>query len=309
MPQFTVHPSPSSPGKRMQTHYGFIYSTEFGEKLKTPLKFRNQFTIYSHNDKYPRKQEVEGFLRSHYSSIPYSHVMIARTLKPYKLAGDFVIPSRNNMVRFLNLLRVIKPNNSFLKFEAFHTGIQFQSSTLHESDEVPHFLSIKKDSEIRDSDIQLLKKCMNRIKRLKFEQQHRVNNFYGYLEYSVKGPINHRIIWMFISLESLFHLPKERRDFERKMSKRAAFFLKPNNDQKRKIVYDLLLDAFKLRGALVHGALVDNPKLQEKVTELESIIWGIGYQILTGNRKWLKLFSSIDLKLQKYFEKIDSQGI
>ena len=177
MPQFTVHTSPSSPGKKMQTHYGFIYSTEIGDKLKTPIKFRDQFVIYSRNDKYLRRQEVETFLRSYYSSIPYSHVMIARTLKPHKLAGDFVISSRNNMVRFLNLLWVIKPNNSFLKFEAFHTGTQFQHSTLHESDEIPHFLSIKKDPKIEESDINSLNNCINRIKRLKFDQQHRVNNF------------------------------------------------------------------------------------------------------------------------------------
>jgi hypothetical protein len=306
MPQLTVHPSPSSPGKRMQTHYGFIYSTEFGKKLKTPLRFKNQFTIYSHNDKYSRKQEVEGFLKSHYSSIPYSHVMIARTLKPHKLAGDFVIPSRNNIVRFLNLLRVIKPNNSFLKFEAFHTGRSFQSSTLHESDEAPHFLSIKKDSEIKDSDIQLLNKCMNRIKRLKIDQQHRVNNFFGYLEYSVKGPINNRIIWIFISLESLFHLSEEHRDFAKKLCKRSAFFLEPSDNTKIVKIYNLLLRAYKLRGSLVHGGVVDYKKINKTVTDLEPLMWRIGRYLLVEDRKWLKLFSSIDPELGKYFKKADA---
>lgn len=293
----------------MQTHYGFIYSTEFGKKLKTPLKFRNQFTIYSHNDKYPRKQEVEGFLRSHYSSIPYSHVMITRTLKPYKLAGDFVIPSRNNMVRFLNLLRVIKPNNSFLKFEAFHAGSRFQHSTLHESDEIPHFLSIKKDVEIEESDIRLLNKCINRIKRLKFDQQHRINNFFGYLEYSVKGPIDNRIIWMFISLESLFHLSNEHRDFAENLCKRASFFLEPDNTAERAKIYNLLFRAYKLRGNLVHGGLVDYKKTNKTITDLEPLVWRAGRYLLVEDKKWLKLFSSIDLKLQKYFKKVDALAI
>lgn len=306
MPQFTVHSSPSLPAKKMQTHYGFIYSTEIGDELKTPIKFRNQFVIYSRNDKYLRKQEVEVFLRSHYSSIPYSHVMIARTLKPYKLAGDFVIPSRNNMMRFLNLLRVIKPNNSFLKFEAFHTGTSFQHSTLHESDETPHFLSIERDSKVEESDIHLLNNCINHIKRLKLDQQHRVNNFYGYLEYSVKGPIDNRIIWIFISLESLFHLSGEHTRFAKNICKRVSFFLKPLDKIKRKEVFDLLYSACALRNKLVHGGVVDYKKIEAVITNLEPLIWQIGRYLLTENKKWLKLFSSIDPKLQRYFEKADS---
>ncbi len=291
----------------MQTHYGFIYSTEFDGKLKTPFKFRDQFIVYSQIDKYPRKKEVESFLRGNYSSIPYSNVMVCKTKKPYKLAGDFVIPSRNNMVRFLNLLRVIKPNNSFLKFEAFHTGTQFQHSTLHESDEIPHFLSIKKDAEIVASDIQLLDKCISCIKRLKFDQQHRVNNFYGYLDYCVKGDINHRIIWMFIALESLFHLWHERR-YTEDLCKRAAFFIEPSDQKNREKVYDVLFQSADLRGRMVHGGQVDNKKIKDKLVELEPIIWGIGNSLLT-NKKHLKLFSSLDNKLERYFDKIDRQTI
>lgn len=290
----------------MQTHYGFIYSTEFGKKLKTPFKFRNQFTVYSRDDRYPRKKEVESFLRGNYSSILYSNVMVCKTRKPYKLAGDFVIPSRNNMVRFLNLLRVIKPNNSFLKFEAFHTGTQFQHSTLHESDEIPHFLSIKKDSEIEESDIHLLNNCINRIKRLKFDQQHRINNFYGYLEYSVKGPVDNRIIWIFISLESLFHLSDEHGRFAKNICKRASFFLKPFDKVERKKIYDLLYSAYDLRDKLVHGGMVDYKKIEAVITDFEPLVWQIGRYLLTEHKKWLKLFSSIDPKLQKYFFKADS---
>lgn len=290
----------------MQTHYGFICSTEFGKKLKTPFKFRNQFTVYSRDHTYPKKKDVESFLSGNYSSIPYSHVMISKTQKPYKLAGDFVIPSRNNMVRFLNLLRVIKPNNSFLKFEAFHTGTQFQHSTLHESDEIPHFLSIKKGSEMEESDIRLLDNCINRIKRLKFNQQHRINNFYGYLEYSVKGPIDTRIVWIFISLESLFHLSSEHTRFAKNICKRVSFFLKPFDKIERKKIYDLLFSAYKLRDKLVHGGVVDCKEIEAVVISLEPLVWQIGRILLTKDRKWLKLFSSIDPELSRYFMKADS---
>lgn len=292
----------------MQSHYGFIYSTSFGKLLKTPFKFKGQFIVYSHEDNYPKKNEVESFLRNHYSSIPYSHVLVCRTIKPYGSAGDFVIPSRNNMMRFLNILRVIKPNNSFLKFEAFHTGIQFQSSTLHESDEIPHFLSMKKDIDIRQVHIDLLKKCLNSIGRLKLIQKHRVNNFYGYLEYSVKGPINHRLIWIYISFESLFKLLEERGRFEKNICRRAAFFLESKNSFKRQKIYGFLDKGYDLRNKLVHGALVNDKEVNKTLIKLESIIWRVGYLLLTTNKKWLKLFSSDDLELKKYFESLNKQN-
>ena len=109
----------------MQAHYGLIRSLNF-KGIKTPYKFKNQFTIYSPEDNYLRKEELKEFLVKSYSSLGYSCVLITRTQKPYSLAGDFVIPSRGNYERFILFLRIIKSNNSFLKFEAFHTGNNFQ---------------------------------------------------------------------------------------------------------------------------------------------------------------------------------------
>lgn len=291
----------------MQTHYGFIRSLNLAKSIVTPFIFRNQFTVYSSDDSYSRKREVEDFLRNHYSTLGYSHVLIARTRKPYKLAGEFVLPSRANMFRFLNLLRVIKPNNSFLRFEAFHTGKNFQSSTLHESDEIPHFLSIKKDPEIEKSDIQLLKKVMSCINRLKIEQKYRINNFYSYLEYSVKGPTSHRPIWIFISVESLFKFLKERGRFERPVCKRVAFFLAPVDSKKRQRTYGSLDRGYDFRNKLVHGSVINHENVKKELVKLEPIIWEVGKRLLTSNKKWIKLFSSEDAVLEKYFSKIEKQ--
>lgn len=57
---------------------------------------------------------------------------------------------------------------------------------------------------------------------------------------------------------------------------------------------------------LVHGGTVDYKKINKTVTDLEPLIWRIGKCLLVEDKKWLKLFSSIDLKLQKYFKKADS---
>jgi|SRR3989344_1109759 len=306
MPTFVAYSQSSRKmhNSNMQFHYGFV-SSLYLKGLKTPCNFKKQFIIYSYEDNYPRKKEVESFLRDNYSTLGYSHILITRTRNPYTLAGDFVIPSRTNFQRFLSFLRVISPNNSFLKFEAFHAGREFQSSTRYDSEDIPHFLSITKDKEVPETDLKLISEIMNSIARLKPQQEHRINNFYSYLEQSIRGPIVHRIIWLFIALESLFHLERERDNFTEKFCKRVAFTLEPSNKVEGVKFYNALYRAGKLRGALVHGALVDYKNIQRELIKLEPNLWRIG-RLLILDRKLLKLFSSLDSNLEKYFKRLDA---
>lgn len=287
----------------MQLHYGLIRSLNL-KGIKTPYNFRNQFTIYSNTDNYIKKKGAEVFLRNNYSTLGYSHVLITRTKKPYTLAGDFVIPSRNNLQRFLSFLRVIKPNNSFLRFEAFHTGNGFQSSTLHESDEIPLFLSLNNDATIVPSDFELVIKSMNRISRLKVQQKHRINNFYGYLEQSIRGPIYFRIIWVFIALESLFQLNDERGETGERISKRIAYYLEPTDQNRRQDIFSLVHEAYKIRGGLVHGGEIDDKKIRKSLKQMERLTWAIAKKLLLSNPMWLKRFTSED-ELRKYFHWIN----
>ncbi len=287
----------------MQSHYGFIRSLNL-KGLKTPYNFRGQFIIYSYVDGYSRKNEVEIFLRNHYSTLGYSHVLITRTNRPYTLAGDFVIPSRTNFQRFLSFLRVIKPNNSFLRFEAFHTGKQFQSSTIHESDEIPHFLFLNNDAEIIEPDIDTVKRSMYRISKLKIQQKHRINNFYGYLEQSIRGPIYYRIIWIFIALESLFQLNGERGETGERISKRIAYYLESIDKKKQQDIFSLVYEAYKIRGELVHGGEIDDKKIRKSLKQMERLSWTIANKLLLSNPMWMKRFTSED-ELRKYFHYIN----
>lgn len=287
----------------MQTHYGFIRSMNlYG--VRTPYNFKNQFTIYSYGDNYLRKRQAEAFLRNNYSTLGYSHVLITSTRKPYTLAGDFVIPSRNNFQRFLSLLRVVKPNNSFLRFEAFYTGSSFQSSTLHESDEIPLFLGLNNDAKIVASDLDLVIKSMNHISRLKVKQKHRINNFYGYLEQSIRGPIYYRIIWVFIALESLFQLNGERGETGERISKRIAYYLESKDKKKRQDAYSIVYEAYGIRGELVHGGKIDDKKIRKSLKQMEKLIWGIANKLLLSSSVRLKRFTSED-ELRKYFHWIN----
>lgn len=301
MPILIAHTGPSYKSSKigLQTHYGFIRSLNF-KGIRTPYNFRSQFTIYSSEDKYLRKKEVETFLRSHYSSLGYSHVFITRTKKQYTLAGEFVKPSRTNFQRFLSFLRVIKPNNSFLVFEAFHTGKSFQSSTRHDSDEVPLFLSLNNDSEIIFSNIEAVKNSMNRISKIEVISKHRINNFYSFLEQSIRGPLNYRIIWFFIALESLFQLKDERGVTGERISKRISFYLESVDKKKRQDLYSVINEAYKVRGLLVHGGEVSNEKIRRSLNKLEIITWKLANSLLLSNSILKKRFTDEE-ELKKYF--------
>ena len=291
----------------MQTYYGFTERLNLKD-VDTPYAFKKQFVVYSNEDNYPRKSAVDAFLRRTGSPAALPHyVLISRTTQPYTLAKDFVPSARANFHRFMRLLRVIKPNSAFVRVEAFHTGSTFGSATRYGVGEIPIFLlESSNQAEILQTDLDLLNEVMNRIARLKFDQAHRINNFYGYLEHCITGETNHRIIWMFIALESLFHLWDERRD-TKPIAKRAAYFLEPTDAVQRKKTYDLLLDAAKQRGTLVHGGVVRNQEIKDMLIKLEPVMWGIGKLLLTGDKKRIKLFSSLDPKLANYFKRAENQ--
>jgi hypothetical protein len=292
----------------MQTHYGFVQSLNLKE-ITTPLNYRKQFVIYSYQDQYPRKRAVDAFLRSHGTIVPLPHyVLISRTMRPYTMGSSFVFASQANFQRFLRLLRVIKPNNAFLKVEAFHTGDAFSFSQLYDPNETPFFLSGTNEVEIGRADINLVWQSMNRISRLKFEQAHRINNFYDYLEYCIKGTINHRIIWMFIAFESLFHI-QGGRGYTKEFCKRVSFFLEPSDKVPRKRIYDFLLEAADKRGKLVHGALVNDQDIKNTLAKLEPLVWRIGNSLMTADKKWLKLFSSLEPQLERYFRFAERQPL
>jgi len=113
---------------------------------------------------------------------------------------------------------------------------------------------------------------------------------------------------MFIALESLFHLQGER-GYGRQLCKRIAYFLEPTDTRARKTVYDRFYDAADKRGRLVHGGTVDNDDIKNILIDLEPLVWRIGRVLLTGDKKWMKLFSSLDPKLARYFRIAESQPL
>ena len=59
----------------------------------------------------------------------------------------------------------------------------------------------------------------------------------------------------------------------------------------------------------MHGGSVSNEELKDILAKVEPIVWRIGNSLLIRDKQWLKLFSSLDPKLERYFTSIDKQPL
>ena len=193
---------------------GTINNLHLSSQITLPLRF-SDWIIYSAN-KFPYKTQIISYLRNNCKPIVFTHIIVRKTKKLEPANGRFVNESFGKFNAFISLLRVIKPNNSFIQNELFLSNGHINMLRPHESNETPFFISKKNDQTTTKRDIVLVRKCFQSLNRLR--NQRRINkivNSLGYLEQGCKGDtLAERIIWLFTALEAIFNLNESELTFK-----------------------------------------------------------------------------------------------
>lgn len=280
---------------------GGISNLSLSSRFKLPLHLFG-LTIYS-IDKFPHKNRFLEYLKNIHHNVNFSHIIVKRTKKIEETNGNFFNESKGRFNAFFAILRVVKPNNAFVKCEVFLNKGNVSVFTPRESNEFPHFISKENSPIITKNDIVLVKKIFHNLRRLKKQNRFdKILNSLSYLENGCRGAtLAERIIWLFVALEAIFNLDESELTF--KLSSRAAWYSYPNNASKRIITFNGIKQAYNYRSNIVHGEVLKVEDIKKHLSLLENVIWAIMRKILFDN-KAIKIFTSSKDTTREYFNKI-----
>lgn len=280
---------------------GTINNLHLSSQIKLPLRF-SDWIIYPANQ-FPYKTQIISYLRNNCKPIIFTHIVVRRTKNMEPTNGRFVDESFGKFYAFFSLLRVIKPNNSFIQNELFLSNGHISMFRPHESNEVPHFISKENDQTITKSDMILISKSFQGLKRLRNQRRmNKILNSLGYLEQGCKGDtLAERIIWLFTALEAIFNLNESELTF--KLSLRISWYLYPKSAKKRQDILKGIKTAYSYRSEIVHGELLRDEDIKKNLSFLENVVWATMRKILL-DKKTIKILTDNENVSRGYFDKL-----
>lgn len=280
---------------------GTINNLSLSSQVKLPLHF-SDWTIYPANQ-FPYKTQVVSYLNQNCRPIIFTHVIVRRTKKLESTNGNFVNESASKFYTFFSLLRVIKPNNAFIQNELFFNNRNIGMLHPHESNENPHFISKQNEQTITKSNIALVKRSLQDLKRLKNQRRmNKILNSLGYLEQGCKGDtLTERIIWLFIALEAIFNLNESELTY--KLSTRISWYLYPKGARKRQDIFKGMKTAYNCRSEIVHGELLRDDDIKKNLGFLENVVWATMRKIVL-DKKIMKILTDSESISRDYFDKL-----
>lgn len=280
---------------------GTINNLHLSSQIPLPFRFFD-WTIYL-ADKFPYKAQVINYLRNNCKSIVFTHIIVRRTKKLASTSGRFVNESFGKFNAFFSLLRIIKPNNSFVKNELFLSNGHINMLRPHESNETPFFISKKNDQTITKRDIVLVRKSFQSLSRLRSQRRiNKILNSLGYLEQGCKGDtLAERIIWLFTALEAIFNLNESELTF--KLSSRVSWYLYPKCVAKRREIFKGIKNAYNYRSEIVHGELLEPDDLKKNLSFLENVAWATMRKVLL-DKKTIRILTDNEGVSKEYFERL-----
>lgn len=280
----------------MLKSFAFLDTTTFENGVKFPLSLTDKYTVHElYKDDFKFKNELLEWETSEYHSTGSRNFIVENNEEFERKDYQKVIYTLNNTI---SLIRLVKYNRMyFSKMVCFENGRVTMSGSL----DSPRPSNFVEDEKLTKTDIRVVQKIINNIKSISSGNQRVLRAFHFLDSSTCSNSFEHKVVDLFISLESLFTVENEETTY--RLANRMAWFLNGTNSLVRVTIFDKVKKAYRIRSKVVHGQKFVESEELPLINELHSIARDIILTIFL-HKRLLKMFSENDENLPKHFNKL-----
>lgn len=262
--------------------YGFLNYTRFNKDIKDiEVVFDDKLSLVKTDDKDEiinfYKKEIQP-LDDFYSISSWTYHLVYKYEKDErKYQEDF-----NRFLLLVTSIRLLTKKNSDLGvyFSINRSAKPIKYYKPFYGDRNDYHMKDQNKSFITNSEeLNLLKDLYTKLIKLDLYKEPKFSRLKNAVEFFNRANDTHwvvlKITMLFIALESLFSDTKD--EISYKIRLRTAFFLYPENKERRKQIFELLKIGYDIRSKFLHGSELNDSKNQKK---LEKITGKEDYSVL-----------------------------